>query len=92
VTWALIIKSLLEALVAYLQLKNKSFYYDITQKSKIKQKEYIDEIEKLRTSRDPNDADYADIMRGYLLAEKQYIKHLSAIYLKTIESDQNSNS
>jgi hypothetical protein len=91
-TWLLIVKSLLEALVAYLQLKNKSFYYDITQKSKTKQKEYIDEIEKLRASRDPNDADYADVVRGYLIAEKQYIKHLSTIYLKTPESGQNSNS
>ena len=51
-------------------LKNKLFYYEIVQKSKSRQKELLDELEKLRSSGDSNSADRADILRKQLQNEK----------------------
>ena len=43
-----LIKSALLALTAFLELKSKAFYYDIMQKSRTRQKELINEIEKFK--------------------------------------------
>jgi hypothetical protein len=75
-----LIKNALLALVVYLQLKSKAFVYDINQKSKAKQKELIDEIEKLRASNSSDDNDRADILRDDLLEERIYLQHISAVY------------
>lgn len=81
--WSLAIKALFEALTAYLQLRAKTFHYDLLQKNRDKQLSYAQEIEKLRSSGKPADADHADLLRGYLISEKQYAEHLSAISTET---------
>jgi len=75
-----LIKNALLALTAYLELKNKAFFYDICEKSRNKQKELINEIEKLRNSKSSNDHDHADILLVDLQEERLYSKTLSATY------------
>jgi len=75
-----LIKSVLLALTAYLELKNKAFFYDICEKSRTKQKELINEIEKLRNSKSSNDHAYADILFADLQEERAYSKTLSTTY------------
>ena len=47
-----LIKTVLQTLNLYLKLKNRSFYVDLVEKSKKKQKDLIDEIEKLYAAAD----------------------------------------
>jgi hypothetical protein len=75
-----LIKSALTALISYLELKNKAFYYDIIQKSKARQKELINEIEELRSKGTNDSNDRADILRSELLSERETTKHLSTYY------------
>lgn len=75
-----LIKSALLALTAYLELKSKAFYYDIMQKSRNRQKELINEIEKLRSTGTNSSNDRADLLRHELLEEKRTIEHLSTFY------------
>lgn len=81
--WSVAIANLFRAIAAYFELKNRSFYYDILIKSKQQQKEFIAEIEKLRASRNPDDARAADVVRMQLLQEQRFCKHLSATYAET---------
>lgn len=82
-SWIAAIANLLRAIALYFELKNRSFYYGVLNESRTKQKEYISQIEKLRSSRSPYDADDADFMRMQLLEEKQFYKHISATYATT---------
>lgn len=75
-----LIKSVLSALASYLELKNKAFYYEIIQKSKVRQKELINEIEELRTKGTNDSNDRADLLRSELINERSSLKHLSAYY------------
>lgn len=75
-----LIKNALSALTSYLELKNKSFYYDIIQKSKTRQKELTNEIEELRTKGTNDSNDLADILRSELINERKTLEHLSAVY------------
>jgi len=75
-----LIKTVLSALNAYLQLRNKAFYYDITEKSLDKQQRIINEIENLRDKRSSATTERADFLQQQLIAEKQRLKHLSAFY------------
>jgi hypothetical protein len=75
-----LIKGVLLALTAFLELKSKTFFYDINEKSKNKQRELINEIEKLRSSKSGDANDRADILRDELLKERAYIQYLSAQY------------
>jgi hypothetical protein len=75
-----LLKNVLLALTSYLELKSKTFYYDIQTKSKQKQTEIINEIEKLRTSKLDSDHDRADILRRELIQEKEFAQHLSTFY------------
>lgn len=72
--------AVIKALTAYLELKSKSFYYDLIERSRTKQQQLINEIEKLRSLKSTDSSDRADLMRQYLIEEKQFIKHLSAEY------------
>jgi hypothetical protein len=81
--WSAAIANLFRAVAAYFELKNRSFYYDILIKSKQQQKELISEIEKLRASRNLDDARAADVVRMQLLQEQRFSKHLSATYAAT---------
>lgn len=75
-----LIKSALLALTAFLELKSKAFYYDIMQKSRNRQKELINEIEKLRAAGTNSSNDRADILRAELMEEKRSAEHLSTFY------------
>ena len=86
-----LIKTVLQTLNLYLKLKNRSFYVDLVEKSKKKQKDLIDEIEKLRRDGDSDATDRADFLFRELVAEKQDIKHLSAINSITSEGSTSSD-
>ena len=86
-----LIKTVLTALSAYLQLRNKSFYYNITQESRNKQQDIINEIESLRNKRSSTATERADLLQSELLAEKQYIEHISTFYNSIDSGDGNSN-
>lgn len=75
-----LIKNALLALTSFLELKNRAFYYDIIQKSRSKQKDIVNEIEKLRNINTTSSNERADILRADLLEEREAIKHLSAYY------------
>ena len=75
-----LLKTLLETLNLYFKLKNKSFYTDLLESSKRKQKDLINEIEKLRANGDSDSTDRADFLQSELIAEKRDVKHLSTIY------------
>lgn len=74
-----LIKTILQTLNLYLMLRNRSFYVDLVEKSKKKQKDLINEIEKLRNDGGSDSTDRADFLFRELVAEKRDIKHLSAI-------------
>ena len=78
-----IIKGVLRALTAYLELRNKTHYHRVVSESRDKQKKLINEIETLRTTGDVDSNDRADILRDELLDEKRHLEHLSAFYLKS---------
>jgi hypothetical protein len=75
-----LITSLVKALSAYLELKNKSFYYDILEKSRTRQSQLSKEIEKLRAEGTNDSNDIADAIFLQFVAEQKYCKHLSATY------------
>ena len=85
-----LIKTVLSALNAYLQLRNKAFYYDITEKSRDKQQSIINEIESLRDKRTSAATERADLLQQQLIAEKQHLKHLSALYTDLVSRDNDS--
>ena len=78
-----LLKAFLEAVTQYLQLRNRTFYYDIQEKSKSKQQQYANEIEQLRKSGTSGDADRADLVRNQLIEERRYAQHLSTVYAST---------
>ena len=86
-----IIKEALTALTAYLQLKNKSMFYNVTRLSRAKQKEVINEIEKLRNTGTNASNDHADLLRNELIDERRFLDDISAYYFK-IEERSNSNN
>ena len=86
-----LIKTLLETLNLYFKLKNKSFYVDLIDRSKRKQKDLIDEIEKLRSNGDSASTDRADFLQSELISEKRDIKHLSTIYAPSESESTNSD-
>ena len=86
-----LITSLVKALSAYLELKNKSFYYDILEKSRNRQSQLSKEIEKLRAEGTNDSNDIADAVFLQLIAEQKYCKHLSATYSPTESKAANSN-
>ena len=75
-----LIKNALSALTSFLELKSKAFYYDIIEKSKNRQKELTNEIEKLRAKGTNDSNDRADILRTELINERKTLEHLSAVY------------
>lgn len=85
-------KNALLALTAYLELRNKAFYYDILMKSRTQQDALINEIEKLRSKPTNTSADLADILRRRLGEERKFAEHLSATYSKSQGWDSNPNS
>ena len=85
-----IIKGVLRALTAYLELRNKTHYHRVVTESRDKQKKLINEIETLRTAGDVDSNDRADILRDELLDEKRHLEHLSAFYITSCGGDTDS--
>ena len=85
-----LIKGVLRALTAYLELRNKTHYHRVVSESRDKQKKLINEIETLRTTGDVDSNDRADLLRDELLDEKRHLKHISAFYLKSCGGDSDS--
>ena len=79
-----LIKTVLSALNAYLQLRNKAFYYDITEKSRNKQQSIINEIETLRDKRSSAATERADLLQQQLIAEKQHLEYISTLYANLV--------
>ena len=75
-----LIKNALLALSKYLEFKSRAFFYDILEKSKKRQQELIDEIEKLRNRPNSDDQHRADLLRAMLQEERNWIKNISAYY------------
>ena len=82
-----LIVNLIKAASAYLELKNKSFYYDVLEKSRKKQQQFAEEIEKLRSEGTQSSTDRADVLFMRLLSEQRYAESLSAQYSKTEKGD-----
>ncbi len=87
-----LIGNALKALHAYLELRNRTFYYDIFTKSKEKQRKLIYEIEKYRGDQTDSSTQLADLLQSELIAEKQYIKHLSTFYDNPDGEDRDTDS
>ena len=77
-----LISNLLKLAVAYFELKNKSFYYDILEKSRNKCNQLAEDIEKLRAEGTQSSTDRADVLFMRLKSEQKYSEHLSAQYSK----------
>jgi hypothetical protein len=77
-----LITNLLKLALAYFELKNKSFYYDILEKSRAKCNQLAEDIEKLRTEGTQSSTDRADVLFMRLKSEQKYSEHLSAQYSK----------
>jgi hypothetical protein len=77
----------LKGATLYLQLKNKSFYYDVLEKSRKKCSELAKEIEELRAEGTQYSTDRADVLLLQLKSEKKYAEHLTAKYSKIDEGD-----
>lgn len=75
-----LISNLIKALCSYFELKNKSFYYDILEKSRIRQEKIVDQIEELRDKGDSQSANVADTLVLQLLDERKWIKDISNTY------------
>ena len=89
--WAAVLASLFKAIGLYFALKNRSFYYDVLNKSRQQQKQYIDEIERLRAIRSPDATDDADLVRMQLLEEKRFYKHISTTIASVASLSGNQN-
>ena len=77
-----LITQLLGLLNNYFELKNKSFYYDILEKSRSKQQKLTEEIEKLRDLRTQESNDRANALLLLLQSERKWIENISAYYTK----------
>ena len=82
-----LLKALMEILVEYLKLKNKSFVYDILQKSRERQEKLKKDIEDARA--DGNDDRAQLVLR--LFKEQKFYDDLSATYLEPIKRNGNTN-
>ena len=78
-----LITQLLGLLNNYFELKNKSFYYDMLEKSRNKQQKLAEEIEKLRDAGTQESNDRANTLLLLLEQERNWIENTSAYYTKT---------
>jgi hypothetical protein len=83
--------SLIKSLELFLSLKNKSFIYEIREKSRLRQKQIIESIERLRAVGDSNSSDRADILRQELDAERREFEYLSTLYSASGEKQASPN-
>jgi galactose-1-phosphate uridylyltransferase len=77
-----LIANLIRAATAYFEYKNRSLFYDISEKSKNKQEKLINEIQKLRDLRTQDSNASANVLLLQLESERKYISDISAYYSK----------
>ena len=75
-----LLASLCKALTLYLELKNKSFYYDIVEKHEARKNKITDEINQNRNAGRNSNTNVADQLLSDLELEVTRFKHLSAHY------------
>lgn len=83
ITIVSLITQLLGLLNNYFELKNKSFYYDILEKSRNKQQKLAEEIEKLRDVGTQESNDRANTLLLLLEQERNWIENTTTYYTKT---------
>jgi hypothetical protein len=74
-----LLTAIFKSLELLLLLLNKSYYNDLREKSKVRQKNLKEEIEKLRDIGDSNSSDRADLLRKELRAEIREFEYLSTL-------------
>jgi hypothetical protein len=84
-----LITNLIKAICTYFELKNKSFYYDILDKSRKRQNSLVEEIESLRDKGDAKSTDAADVLVLQLVEERKWIKHISNTCFEIKSGDRN---
>lgn len=82
-----LLKALMEILVEYLRLKNKSFVYDILQRSRERQEQLKEDIESARA----NGIDDRTQLLLRLSKEQKFYDDLSATYLEPLKGNGNPN-
>jgi len=82
ITIVSLITQFLKLLNNYFELKNKSFYYDILEKSRNKQQKLAEEIEKLRDAGTQESNDRANTLLLLLEQERNWIENTTAYYTK----------
>jgi predicted transposase YdaD len=75
-------KAIISIIYKYFELKNKSFYYDILEKSRTKQQKLAEEIEKLRDEGTQESNARANTLLLLLESERNWISTTSAYYTK----------
>jgi hypothetical protein len=73
----------LRALVAYIELKKERFAHDVIEQSRSKISIFEEKLEDARDLGLESDAQYADRLRHQILAEKEHLKRISAIYFES---------
>lgn len=81
--WTEIIKNLLLALTAYLNLRVKTFCIDIHEKSHAKQDEIVKEIQKLSNAPSPANNARVSVLQLQLQQERERLADLSAYCAKS---------
>lgn len=81
----------MKALAAYLELKNKSFYYDILEKSRNRQNQLREEVENLRNEGTNDSASRADDLFLLFKQEQQFYKHISTACSETQSQTSGAN-
>jgi len=84
--------SLCKALALYLELKNKSFYYDIEEKHQARKKKITDEINQNRNAGRNNNTNVADQLLSELELEVKRFKHISAHYHNACAGNTSTDS
>jgi hypothetical protein len=86
-----LIKYLIRLAVAYFELKNTSFYQDVSDKHLKRKKDYADEINRLRNIGTTDATDKADKLFHVAQEEQRAWEHISASYIASIKGNNNSN-
>ena len=73
------------------ELLKYNVYYGIRDKSRQRQKQLEEQIEKFRNIGDSNSTDRADLLRQELLTERRELEYLSALYAPLAKGSSDSN-
>jgi predicted metal-dependent enzyme (double-stranded beta helix superfamily) len=86
-----LIADLIRAIAAYFDYRNKSFAYDILEKSLNLQSKLRNEIENLRNQNTNESNDRADNLLLLFKQEQQFFKYLSTTYSTTSSKQNDTN-